>query len=108
MAVGALLAVFGFLHGGTAAVGAGDVLLFLGFGLYLARVGAAALAASPKRDAIFKDFLKIVVHLEKLKNYNIKKLKNEKIKESPPFPLLFQGLLTFLSPLTTYLLTEAS
>ena len=74
VAVGALLAVFGFLHGGTAAVGAGDVLLFLGFGLYLARVGAAALAASPKRDAIFKDFLKIVVHLEKLKNYKIKEL----------------------------------
>ena len=68
VAVGALLAVFSLLHGGPAAVGTGDVLLFLGLGLYLARVGAAALTTAAERDAVFKDSLKIVVHLEKLKN----------------------------------------
>ena len=59
-AVGALLAVFRFLSGRAAAVGAGDVLLLLRLGLHLTRVGIATLAATSEGDAVLKDLLKVV------------------------------------------------
>ena len=61
LAVGALLAILGFLAGGAAAVCAGDVLLLLGLGLHLAFAGVAALAAPAEVDAVLQDLLKVVV-----------------------------------------------
>jgi hypothetical protein len=64
LSVGPLLPVLGLLFGRAAAVCAGDVLLFLGLGLHLALVGVTAFAAAPERDAVLKDFLKIVFHIQ--------------------------------------------
>ena len=60
MSVGPLLSVFGLLHSRTAAVGSGDVFLFLGFGFHLV-FGFARTATSAKANAILKNTLEIVV-----------------------------------------------
>jgi len=59
VSVGSLLAILRLLTGRAAAVGTGDVLLLLGLGLHLAIVRLLVTATS-KRDAVFKDMLKIV------------------------------------------------
>lgn len=60
LAVGALLAVFGFLAGGTRAVGPSDVFLFLSLGLHFSFVGVFAFPAAAKVDAIFQYGLEVV------------------------------------------------
>ena len=60
LAVGALLAVFGFLTGRTGTVGTCDVFLLLGLGLHFALVGVFAFPAAAKVDAILQDGLEIV------------------------------------------------
>jgi len=57
--VGALLAVFGLLACRPAAVRSCDVLLLLGFRLYLAFLRVASLATPLEGDATLKDLLEI-------------------------------------------------
>lgn len=58
MPVGALLAVFGFLLGRAAAVGAGNVFLLLGLGLHLVLFRART-AAAPEGYAVDEDVLEV-------------------------------------------------
>ena len=58
--IGTLLAVFGLLLCRSAAVCSSDVLLFLGFGLYLTLVGVFPFTATAKGNAILQDFLKVL------------------------------------------------
>ena len=58
MPIGPLLTVFGFLPGRAAAVGTGDVLLFLGLGLYLV-VFLPRPATSSERDTVLQNALKV-------------------------------------------------
>ena len=60
MTVGALLAVFGLLTGGTAAVRTGDVFLLLGLGLHLVLLPTRP-TATTERDAIDQDILEITL-----------------------------------------------
>ena len=62
MSVGTLLTVFGFLTGRTAAVGTSDILLLLGFGLYLAIVFRLVTSTS-EVDTVFEYVLKVVHRL---------------------------------------------
>ena len=62
MSVGTLLAVFGFLTGRTAAVGTSDILLLLGFGLYLAIV-FRLITSTSEVDTVFEYVLKVVHRL---------------------------------------------
>jgi len=59
MTIGTLLTVLGLLAGTAAAMGSRDVLLLLGFGLYLASVLRLVTSAS-EVDAVFENILKIV------------------------------------------------
>ena len=59
MTIGTLLTVFCLLAGTAAPMGSRDILLLLGFGLYLAIVLWLVTSAS-EVDAVFKDILKIV------------------------------------------------
>ena len=58
--VGTLLAVLGLLLCRSAAVCTSDILLFLGFGLYLTLVGVFPIAATAKGNTILQDFLKVL------------------------------------------------
>ena len=58
--VGTLLAVLGLLLCRSAAVCTSDILLFLGFGLYLTLVGVFPFTATAKGNAILQDFLKVL------------------------------------------------
>ena len=60
--VGSFLAVFSFLARRTAAMSAGDVLLFLCLRLHLAIVLSVAVAAASEAYTILKYLLKIVFH----------------------------------------------
>ena len=62
VSVGTLFAVFGFLACRAAAMGSGDILFLLGFGLHLALVGVLALAASPEIDTTAGDDVVNVAH----------------------------------------------
>ena len=59
MSVGTLLTILGLLSGRAAAVGTGDILLLLGFGLHLAVV-LRLIASSPEVDAVLENVLEIV------------------------------------------------
>jgi len=59
MSVGTLLTILGFLSGRAAAVGTGDILLLLGFGLHLAVV-LRLIASSPEVDTVLENVLEIV------------------------------------------------
>ncbi len=59
MSVGTLLAVFCFLAGRTAAVGTSDILLLLGFGLYLAIV-FRLITSTSEVDTVFEYVLKVI------------------------------------------------
>jgi len=59
MSVCPLLTIFGFLHGRAAAVGTGDIFLFLGLGLYLAII-VAGNTATTEADTLLQNTLKIV------------------------------------------------
>ena len=62
MAISPLLTVFGFLTGRTAAVGTSDILLLLGFGLYLAIV-FRLITSTSEIDTVFEYVLKVVHRL---------------------------------------------
>ncbi len=59
MTISALLTVFGLLACAAAAMSPRDILLLLGFGLYLAIVLRLVTSAS-EVDAVFEDVLKVV------------------------------------------------
>ena len=59
MTIGTLFTVLRLLTGTAATMGSRDILLFLGFGLYLAIVLRLITSAS-EVDAVFEDILKIV------------------------------------------------
>ena len=59
MTVGPLLTVFGLLTCRAAAVGTGDILLFLGLGLHLAII-FWLVASTSEGDAVLEYVLKIV------------------------------------------------
>ena len=59
MTIGTLLTVFCLLAGTAAPMGSRDILLLLGFGLYLAIVLRLVTSAS-EVDAVFEDILKVV------------------------------------------------
>ena len=59
MPVGTLFAILGLLPCRTAAVGTGDILLFLGFGLHLTVV-FRLVATTTEVNAVLEDLLKIV------------------------------------------------
>ena len=59
MTIGALLTVLRLLAGTAAAMGTRDILLLLGFGLYLAIV-LRLVTSTSEVDAVFEDILKIV------------------------------------------------
>ena len=60
LTVGALLAILSLLTCRARAVGAGDILLFLGFGLHLVVVLLRTAAATAKLDALHQDLFEIV------------------------------------------------
>lgn len=60
MSVCPLLAVLGLLFGRTAPMGSRDVLLFLGFCLYLALTGVLPFSTATKVNAILKNVLEII------------------------------------------------
>ena len=68
MAVGPLFAVLRLLLGRAGAVGTGDVLLFLGLGLYLALVRVAAFSAATERYAILQNALEIILAFHAMLN----------------------------------------
>ena len=59
MSVGTLFAILGLLPCRTAAVGTGDILLFLGFGLHLAII-LRLITSTSEVDAVLQYILKIV------------------------------------------------
>ena len=59
MTIGTLLTVLRLLTGTAATMGSRDILLLLGFGLYLAIVLWLVTSAS-EVDAVFEDILKVV------------------------------------------------
>ena len=59
MSVGSLFTVFRLLTGRTAAVGTSDILLLLGFGLYLAIV-FRLITSTSEVDTVFEYVLKVI------------------------------------------------
>ncbi len=59
MTIGTLLTVFCLLAGTAAPMGSRDILLLLGFGLYLAIV-LRLVTSTSEVDAVFEDILKVV------------------------------------------------
>ena len=59
MTIGTLLTVFGFLTGRAAAVGTGDILLFLGLGLHLAII-FWLITSTSEGNTVLEYVLKIV------------------------------------------------
>ena len=59
MTIGTLLTVLRLLTGTAATMGSRDILLLLGFGLYLAIV-LRLVTSTSEVDAVFEDILKIV------------------------------------------------
>ena len=59
MTIGALLTVLRLLTGTAATMGSRDILLLLGFGLYLAIV-LRLVTSTSEVDAVFEDILKVV------------------------------------------------
>jgi hypothetical protein len=60
MPIGPLLTVFGFLLGRATTVGTSDILLFLGFGLYLV-ICFAGTAATTEVNAILQNLLEVTL-----------------------------------------------
>ena len=59
MTIGTLLTVLRLLTGTAATMGSRDILLLLGFGLYLAIV-LRLVTSTSEVDAVFEDILKVV------------------------------------------------